>query len=245
MADEENEQSPFSRPNFIVAAVVVAALVVAGVIVGVNVATRDGGDAQPNPTSSSTAAPSAEPTADSGGASACGLDGEELTGTVTTAPQAEWQYQDVYSYPVSSTAGPAATAPEGYRFCFQHSPTGALFAAANGMVTALAPDLRAVWLDYSLSEGTYRNDLLASAGNETDSEIRASVAGFRVLAYEGDTARIDIAFAGTTAGQVVTGSVVFELIWIAGDWKLDGNNPEPARIAQIPNLAGYTPWGAE
>jgi hypothetical protein len=245
MADEENEQSPFSRPSFIIAAVVVAALVVAGVIVGVNVATKDdGGDAQPAPSTTTTtsAAPSAEPTADAGGASVCGLTGDKLSGTITTAPQATWEYQDVYSYPTSPSAGPGETAQEGYRFCYQHSPEGALFAAANATTMAFIPELRLGWLEYALTDGPYRDELLTSARSDTSEGVRASIEGFRMLAYDGEKARVDIAFEGTASGKVVTGSVVFELVWSGGDWKLDANLSEPTRIAQLPDTAGYIPW---
>jgi hypothetical protein len=50
-----------------------------------------------------------------------------------------------------------------------------------------------------------------------------------VLAYDGDSARVDIAFRGSSNGQSVTGSAVYELVWADGDWKLDASKSEPAR----------------
>lgn len=63
-----------------------------------------------------------------------------------------------------------------------------------------------------------------------------------MLAYEGESARVDIAFKGTSQGTAVAGSLVAELVWENGDWKLDASNPNPARITELPDLAGYTSW---
>jgi hypothetical protein len=49
------------------------------------------------------------------GGSVCGLEGEKLSGTVTTAPAAEWKFQDVYAYPTSTTFGPGETAARATR----------------------------------------------------------------------------------------------------------------------------------
>lgn len=246
MAEDETTKNPFTRPWFIIAAVLVAVVVVAGVVLAIWTATRGDDPPPPDPTSAPTAAPSATPTADAGGASVCGLDGVELTGTVTTAPEAEWEYQDVYAYPVSPTAGPGETADEGYRFCFQHTPEGAVFAAANMLVMSFGTaEARQQFLEYALSDGGYRAQLLSDVGADAGSDVRAEIAGFRVLAYDGDTARVDVAFQGSSQGQSVTGSTVFELVWENGDWKLDANSDEPARLAQIPDLSGYVPWMQE
>lgn len=243
MADEETEQNPFSRPSFIVAAAVVAALVIAGIIAGVNIATRDGGDGgEPAPTST-TAAPSAEPTADAGGASVCGLDGEELTGAVTTAPQADWQYQGTTAYPTSSAFGPADNGPSGVRTCFQHSPEGALFMAANAIVQGSDPATATAWAEYALADGQYHATLATELGASSGAQGRMSIEGFRVLDYDGDTARVDLAVATASGSQSVKVSGVYELVWQAGDWKISTDVAEPLNIAAIPDTSGYTPWG--
>lgn len=244
MAEDETTQNPFTRPWFIIAAVLVAVVVVAGVVLAVWTATRGDDPPPPDPTSAPTAAPST-PTADAGGASVCGLDGVELTGTVTTAPEAEWEYQDVYSYPVSATAGPGETADEGYRYCFQHTPEGALFAAANALVQGSGPAADA-WFEYVLAPGPYRDQLIADQGatqTTTAEGTRLSIVGFRVLAYDGTTARIDLAVRGSAQGTTLTLSGVYELVWEGGDWKVSTDTLTPMNIAAIPDTAGYTPWG--
>ena len=247
MAEDDTEQNPFTRPGFIVGAVVVAALIVAAIVLTVINLNRGNDAAPPAPDPSSSATASAAPSPDvseaAGGASVCGLEGVELTGTVTTAPAAEWRFQDVYAFPTSSTAGPADTAPEGYPYCFQHSPEGALFAAANVTIIGFGPvEQRQAFLEYALSEGPYRDALLTAQGAAAPSDLRASIAGFRMLAYDGDSARVDIAFRGSSNGQSVNGSAVLELVWADGDWKLDATNAEPARLAELPDLSGYVTW---
>lgn len=245
--DDDTQQNPFTRPGFIVGAVVVAALIVTAIVLTILNLNRDNDAAPPAPdpssSATSSAAPSPEPSGVAGGASVCGLAGEELSGTVTTAPAAEWQFQDVYAFPTSPTAGPGETAPEGYRYCFQHSPEGALFAAANVTVIGFSdPSIRASFLEYALTDGPYRDTLLSDVGTGGPSDVRASIAGFRMLAYDGESARVDVAFTGSSGGQSVNGSLVLELVWNDGDWKLDATNPEPVRTAQLPDLSGYVSW---
>lgn len=245
--DDDTQQNPFARPGFIVGAVVVAALIVAAVFLTVLNLNR-GNEATPpssQPQATSDAAPSPISTGDAGGASVCGLSGEKMSGTVTTAPSAVWAYQGTVAYPTSPTIGAGDTAPEGYPFCFQHSPEGALFAAATSLAAASNPEISNAWAQYALSEGTYRDSLLSSAGATSDgSGVRLQVVGFRVLAYDGDTARVDLAVRGSSQGQTITASVVYSLVWQDGDWKINANVAEPFDFATIPDTSGYTAWAA-
>lgn len=241
--DDDTQQNPFARPGFIVGAVVVAALIVAAVFLTVLNLNRGNEATPPSADPSSSAAPTPSESAVAGGASVCGLSGVKLSGSVTTAPATEWQYQDVNAYPVSPSAGPGETAPEGYRYCYQHTPEGAVFAAANMTIAGFGPvEMRTALLDYALTDGQYRDRLLGASGGDSSGDVRAAIAGFRVLEYTGETARIDIAFRGTASGQAVTGSTVYELIWDGGDWRINADEAEPARIAQLPDLSGYTSW---
>jgi hypothetical protein len=248
MTEESTTQegrSTLAKPWFIGSAVVVGLIVVAGIIV----ATTGGGEPEAGPTPTAPAAsPSVSEQAPAGDASVCGLPGVEMSGRVTSAPDATWEYQDVYAYPTSPSAGPGATAPEGYRYCFQHSPNGALFAAAYAAVSGSVddPDFVHAWLDYALAEGAQREDLLAGAAEAgadgSSQSARGSVAGFRLLSYDADSARVDIAFTVTASGQQVTISGVYELVWSEGDWKIDTDADQPIRTAQIPSTAGYVGW---
>ncbi|MEK8229337.1 hypothetical protein NKG05_30680 [Oerskovia sp. M15] len=138
MDTDDNEQNPFTQPGFIAAAVVVALLVVLGIAIAIMSATRsDVPDPTPEPSSpapTTSTAPTSEGSDGAGGASVCGLGGDELTGSPSTAPDAEWAYQGTTAYPTSTKFGPGETNDDGVRYCFQHSPTGAVFAAANAAV---------------------------------------------------------------------------------------------------------------
>ncbi|AYD89925.1 hypothetical protein D5R93_07610 [Actinomyces lilanjuaniae] len=65
------------------------------------------------------------------------------------------------------------------------------------------------------------------------------------MSYDGATARIDMAVTGSSGGQTVNLSAVYELVWEEGDWKLLITDPsEPVSFAQLPHVAGYTVWKA-
>ncbi|MBD5788349.1 hypothetical protein IF650_19490 [Cellulosimicrobium terreum] len=248
MATDDNEQNPFTRPRFITATVLVALIVVLGIVLAIVNATRsDDPDPAPEPSSPSpttSAAPTTEPSDDAGGASVCGLGGEELTGSLSTAPEAEWAYQGTTAYPTSPEYGPGETTADGVRFCFQHSPTGALFMAANALVQGSDPVVSQAWVDYSLADGPYRDELIGQVGDTSGSEgTRMSLAGFRMLAYDGDTARVDLAVRASSGGQNLTLSGVYKLVWQDGDWKISADVAQPLNTATVPDLAGYITWG--
>jgi hypothetical protein len=248
MATDDNEHNPFTRPGFIAAAVLVALVVVLGIVIAIVSATRsDDPDTAPEPSSPSpttSAAPTTEPSNVAGGASVCGLEGEELTGTLSTAPDAEWAYQGTTAYPTSPEFGPGETTADGVRFCFQHSPTGALFMAANALVQGSDPAVSQRWIDYGLADGPHREELIGEVGDTSGSGgTRMNLAGFRMLAYDGDTARVDLAVRASSEGQNLTLSGVYELVWQDGDWKISADVAQPLNTATVPDLAGYITWG--
>lgn len=249
MAEDDTQQNPFTRPGFIVGAVVVAALIVTAIVLTVLNLNRgnEAGPPAPDPSSSATtsAAPTPEPSGVAGGASICGLGGEKLSGKVTTAPAAEWAFIRTVAYPTSTTFGPADTGAEGYPTCFQHSPEGALFAAATALAVPADTELVKPWIEYALSEGQFRDSLLSQVGNTSESSgVRLQVVGFRVLSYDGENARVDLAVRGSSEGTTVTASTVYELVWEDGDWKINANVSTPFDFATIPDTSGHIPWGA-
>ena len=247
MATDDDERGPFTRPGFIAAAVVVALVVVLGIVL-VIVNARD--EVVPGPTPSSSASASAAPTPNStavaGGESVCGLRGFEGEGArLTTAPDVdEWAYQGTTAYPVSSVYGPAATDDAGgFRYCFQQTPEGALF-AASFILAAGTDQSNSAWIEHFAAPGPYRDALLQEPSSEGGgAEARLRIAGFRLLAYDGESARVDLALVAGTQGETVTASFVYELVWVDGDWKIDTSTPEPGNFSTIPDLAGYIPWG--
>jgi hypothetical protein len=247
MTTEENEQSPFTRPSFIAAGVVVALIVVLGLVIGVVNATGDDqtSDAKPRPDDTTTSAPTGAPTSSEDDTGTCNVPGEVLSGTLSTAPVAKWEYQGTTAYPTSMEYGPQHNAG-GVRSCFQRSPEGAVFTASNAVVLATA-DLATVreWFDYFIATGPHRDTMLSQEDGSASSDgVRAEVAGFRLLSYDGETARVDVGVRGTSDGQTVNLSMVYALVWEDGDWKLNVIDPDaPVNVAVVPDLAGYIPWG--
>lgn len=247
MATDDDGRNPFTRPGFIAAAVVIALVVALGVVL-VIVNSNDKDDPGPTPTSLATtsAAPTTDTTTAEGGESVCGLDGTDLeTAQLTTAPAVdEWAFQGTAAYPTAEDFGPAAVDPAGFRYCFQHTPEGALFAAAYASIVSTDPTVVPEWIKYFTAPGPYRDQLIqTSAGSGETGDIRLRIAGFRVLAYDGTTARVDVALASSVDGQSLTLSAVYPLVWSDGDWKVSTDTPEPGSVASIPDLVGYIPWG--
>ncbi len=243
MSTDSTEQgpSPFSRPGFIVAALVVALVVVLGIVLAIVNAGRS-----PDPATATTPEATPPPTSSPSSGeveSVCGLRGEELDGTVTTPPAADWQYVGTVAYPTSSAVGPGATdQAAGFGYCFQRTPEGALFAAAHALALGFAPENRA-WLEYVVAPGPFRDELLTEGTTSSSEGTRARIGGFRVLSYDGSTARIDLAGEGSTPAGSMTFSVVYELTWHDGDWKVRADTATPFDFSSIPNLAGYVMWG--
>lgn len=250
-ADENNEttENPFTRPGFIVSAVVVAVVLVLGATlgtVGIVNATRDEPTAAPATTTSEEESeqpgePAEEP---AGAASICGLEGEVLEGTVDEAPSAEWEFQGTIAYPASTEYGPGKTDESGVRSCFQRSPEGALFMATNAAAQGSDPATAENWLRYALSDGPGRDALLSEGEEVTGSEgTRVQITGYRVLNYDGDTAQIDLLATATSQGQSAEISSVYYLTWEDGDWKLDTSTETPLDVGTAVDTSSYTPWG--
>ena len=240
MASDETS-TPWAQPKFLIAAVLVIALIVLGVVLALSSRNEpDGTSSTPTtPPGTTTSAPG-----NAGAESVCGLPGYADSGTLTTAPEAEWLFQGTTAYPTSADHGPGATSPEGVRYCFQHTPAGALFAAANAMVQGGDPAVAGEWLDYVVADGPYREQIASSQEAADSADSRINIAGFRLLAYNGDSARVDLAVRATSGTSTILVSGVYELVWRDGDWKISADVAEPLNVASIPDLAGYVAWGA-
>ncbi|WP_210578326.1 hypothetical protein [Actinomyces succiniciruminis] len=249
-----NERGPFGRPGFIAAALVVALIAVLGIVVGVTNVLRD----DPAPESASTASTTSAPASsaaqistpsnvDSVSTSVCGLTGEVTEqARLAKAPDVDyWDYQGTVAYPVSEQYGPGATADSGYRYCFQRSPEGAVFAAAHALAAASDPETSAAWAYYALSQGEFHDQLMAEVDTPSDSTgVRLEITGFRLLAYDGRSARVDLSASGSAQGSIITASIIYSLIWEDGDWKIDASVSAPFDFATIPDASGYIAWGA-
>jgi hypothetical protein len=232
----------WSSRRFVVAAIVVGIVLAMGVgVVLSNLLDRDDRAGSPPP-AETTATPGAS--ASTGGSafppSICGLDPVELSGSVTTPPEAEWSLVGTTAAPASQTVGPGIVESDSYRRCFAHTPEGAVVAAANLLALGATPAVFEKVVLHSVAAGPGQQ-ALAAQGPAADGGVRIQTVGFRLLGYDGATATVDIALRtsrGALAGQV------YDLVWEGGDWKMrvsdDGSLLTP--VAQIPDLSGYIPW---
>lgn len=165
-----------------------------------------------------------------------------LEGTVAEAPTTEWDYLGRVAVPSSPEAGPAEAAADGFPSCFAHTPTGALFAAANLTVVSSTPELAKAHAEQMFADDARKAATVQRIQDAAPSQAQAlSLAGFRVLDYDGDTATIDTAWR---VGPTLLASTVMELRWEGGDWLVVPPAEDAAAIVQLPNLGGYIPWNA-
>ncbi|MCB8043689.1 hypothetical protein JM654_04330 [Microbacterium oxydans] len=243
--DETTQQSPFRRPGWIAAAVVVGLLIIAAAVVWIvsSVSSSDDPEPAPQPSGSSTSAPAPSEGAE-GGSSICGLDLVEMSGTLDKAPATTWEYAGTTPFPVSDEFGPADTTDSGIKMCFARTPEGAALAASVGVGYLMSPDTIQAWRESALAEGPIRDQVLSTPPTEgVSSEVRTEVTAFRLLSYDGDSARVDVGVTVTGSGNTAYLSIVMPLIWENGDWKVNYSQSDlTERPAQLPNLAGYIYW---
>jgi hypothetical protein len=253
---ESEDKSPYG-PGFIGSCIVVGAIAICGITL---VITGGSSDATTHGTAGATSVTTgvtaeseaaAEPAPGTGGAetatgrdtSSCALaDGDQ--GWPTKAPAVDvWEVSRKVVVPRSAAFGPAKTDSDGFRRCFAHSPTGALYAAYN-TVAALADQQQAIPTVRKLMvPGANTDALLAELRRQPPSTDSAAsqVAGFRILDADRDRATIMLALPVESEYM----SVTFTLIWRAGDWKVQPpqpGNPVGAPFSQLRDLSDFVAW---
>jgi hypothetical protein len=161
------------------------------------------------------------------------------------APPADWNLFNTVAVPASTTEGPARSDGDVAR-CFAHSPTGALFAAAQiGTRYAFAENWEEVVEKQTYGDG--KKTLLdkRSAYEKTAEPIApvpgelGQFTGFQFVTYTPQTAVLQMVSrfeSGTLQVSTVT------LQWNKGDWLYE----IPAVTAPqktIDSLEGYVSWG--
>lgn len=242
--DETTQQSPFRRPTWILAAAVVGLLIIAAVVVWIvsSLSSSDEAEPAPQPAASSTSAPTPSEGVE-GGSSVCGLNLVEMSGTLDTAPATSWEYAGTTPFPVSDKFGPADTTDAGIKTCFARTPEGAVLAASVGVGYLMNPETIQPWRESALAKGPIRDQVLSTPPAAATSEVRSEVTAFRLLSYDGESARVDVGVTVTGKGAAGYLSIVMPLVWEDGDWKVNYSQSDLTdRPAQLPNLAGYIYW---
>lgn len=241
--ESTTESNPFTKPGFLIAAALVVALIAAAVVIFLLPKGQDTAQPAPGTTASvtpGTASPSA--TADAG-KSVCGLPSSTET-ALGTAPNSRWELVGKMAAPTDpKTFGPGTTDADGFRSCFAHSPTGALYAAANilAMGSAGDPALNRKTTDQLLMPGPGRDIAMAEAADTSPSNSSVQFRGFIIKSYSPSAANVDLAFQ-TDKG--LFGHAVLPLHWADGDWKLAiaDSGQLINEMSQLRDSNGFIAW---
>ena len=231
------DQSPLTKPKFIISAVVVATIVALGIVLAL--LPKGGGTPTAEPSNSGPTAASTQPSA-AAAASVCGLPSGDQAKPATTPADTKWELVGKIAAPTSPTQfGPGKTEANGLRSCFAHSPTGALYAGANVVILASSGRNDLV-LQYLTVDGPERDKMLSSsapAGNSGSPSFQ--LAGFKLTDYSGDRAVFEYGFKVSNGTY---GSLPVVLQWSGGDWKAVPPASGQPEGKQLTNLSGFIPW---
>ena len=249
-------------PGFVASAILLGAVLLCGVLLvvtgsGVSPLPRATGAASPplptpvgTPPAVATAPGSPEPAETAGSsesapsrvpapAGGCGPASTSDAVPRSAPPGAEWVVYRRTVVPHHPAAGPARTDADGFRHCFAHSPTGALYAAYTAIASLSDTATLTATTKRLLLPGADRDRLLAST--PPDQAEPVELAGFRVVDASRD--RFTVALAMRVGELLASGT--FTMVWYDSDWRLLPPGPGQrlgAPYAQLRDLGGFVPW---
>jgi hypothetical protein len=265
-ADDTESISPWESTGFVASAIVIGAVVVC-LVVWLVLGGRGGDTPATQPTATpSVVEPTDEPTDEPTEPPATPGDPTATTppplhnatgGCKSKAPDqsiprvapasVSWQFETDMLIPLQTQGGPASTYANGVRYCFAHSPTGAVLAAMVTLGQIRNP---------RLTEAVLRTRIAPGAGlTRALREVRTSptprgegdtsqFTGFKVIDYEPTKAIVSIAV------QIDPQSVAalpITLRWLKGDWKVvlqpDGSFNGDVAPDVLQSLQGYVRFG--
>jgi hypothetical protein len=139
--------------------------------------------------------------------------------------------------------GPAKVDSDGFRRCFAHSPSGAVYAAYNA-IAAMADQRKGIdTVGKLMLPGRDRDALISKLRQETPDTVSepTQLAGYRVLDASRDRATVTLALP--VESEYV--SLTLTLVWQAGDWRMVPPAPGEsvgAPYSQHPDLDGFVAW---
>ncbi|GAA2835552.1 hypothetical protein [Kribbella solani] len=250
---DTSEQSPYGR-GFIAACIVVAAVILcAATLLIANLTSAEPTAVETTP--GAGAAPPADPAtpADPVGAigsaetgrrsSGCQLPGGDQA-IPSKAPTVDsWEVSRRIVVPRSTTNGPATTDPDGFRRCFAHSPTGAVYAAYNAYAaiadqSVIVSTARKLMLPGPATDALIRK---VQAQNSTSGYTTPQLSGYRII--DAGQERVSLMLAMPVESAYM--SLNFTLVWHDNDWRLQppaGDEPVGAPYAQHRDLSGFVAW---
>jgi hypothetical protein len=204
--------------------------------------TRHGGPAQPSPRAPrAPRAPRTVSIRETSAGSECGLAVGSQTLPSSPPPAAGWVLVGSMAAPNSpSGAGPGRTVG-GFRECFAHSPTGALFSAVNFWAAGTAYAPRRVYAHLAADTPSRTQAVRFSQGD--DSRLsdggQVQLAGFDFNSYSPSEADVSVVLQ-STGGQLVT--IACTMLWQRGDWRYEIPPSGAPAAGQIQSLDGYVAW---
>lgn len=264
--DYEDQPAFWTRPGFIVAAVLVAVVAALGIVLALTLGDDEQptpAEVQPPPAATSSPTDNAETTAPGPGdtaqpsqppapAPAASGDCPDLSGAdgdtaITTGPTVQWSPVGEVAAAFSEENGP--TNRDGIKSCYAHTPTGALLAAYNFLA-----DFRTWSLDpvvvaeervspESPSRAFFLETAAEGKADRASGETSRSpitLVGYRFLNVSKDEYTISLVFQtpGTSSALYVRDEVVVE--WSQGDW-LISDVALPEQVDALP--PDYLQWG--
>jgi hypothetical protein len=162
-------------------------------------------------------------------------------------PAVSWQFETDMLIPLQQQGGPATTDQNGLRYCFAHTPTGAVLAAMVTLGQIRNPDLTEAVLQRRIAPGPGRTRALSqvrSSPTPRNSDPTAQFTGFKVIDYLPGRAIISVA---VQIDYRNVASLPVTLLWSGGDWKLvlqpDGSFNGDVAPDVLQSLDGYVRFG--
>ena len=239
------ERSPFAARSFVGSAALIGLVAIFAVAVVVA-----GGGASPNPRPAAAGKAGVANAGRTGGSSAAGgaTGGSECglpagSGAVPTTPPmaAGWVLVGSMAVPSSPrTFGPGRSVA-GFRECFAHSPTGALFALVNFWAAGTAFPASEVYAHLAADTPARAQAVQFSAGDHSrlSDSGQVQVAGFDFSSYSPGEADISVVLQSSD-GNLVT--IACTMLWQAGDWRYAIPPSGAPAAGAIQSLDGYVPW---
>ena len=260
MSKDTNQKSPYG-PGFIAAAIVVGAVLICGLtilFVGRSSSRASSVD-QPNlspvaaeTTAASAPAPEAPATpvqsqsrAPGSGreSGSCGLPAGDQAVQASPAAPDSWEVSRRVVVPRSAKFGPAKTDSDGFRHCFAHSPTGAVYAAYSAISaiadqTTLVPTVKKLMVPGPATDSLVRQ---VTTEDPSSDPSTVQIIGYRIIDAGPD--RVTVMLAMPVESVYMSANLT--LVWYQGDWRLQPPQPGEAvgaPFAQHRDLADFVKW---
>ncbi len=260
MSKDKDEKSPYGA-GFIAACIVVGAVLICGIVIifagggrsthAIAAAQQPVDAASVQPTDEPASAPATPdggpaPTNSSGSdrrTGSCGLPAGDQAVPAQAPAVDGWEVSRKVVVPRSSVYGPGTTDSDGFRHCFAHSPTGAVYAAYSA-IAAIADQSKLVpTVKKLMVPGSATDSLLRQAGADGSSSGMSTVqvVGYRVIDAGPD--RVSLMLAMPVESVYMSANLT--LVWHQGDWRLQPPPPGEAvgaPFSQHRDLSDFVKW---